>query len=55
MHQLRKHTSDLTKKIFMAKELDQAIRVRSKLRNKLLDLKTEESTLAYAKQRNYCV
>ena len=39
----------------MDKELNQAIMVRSKLRNKFLKLKTEENRLAYAKQRNYCV
>ena len=42
-------------KNFMDKELNQAIMVRSKLRNKFLKLKTEENRLAYAKQRNYCV
>ena len=36
-------------------ELNQAIMVRSKLRNKFLKLKTEKNRLAYAKQRNYCV
>ena len=40
---------------FMDKELNQAIMVRSKLRNKFLKLKTEENRLAYAKQRNYFV
>ena len=39
----------------MDKELNQAIMVRPKLRNKFLKLKTEENGLAYAKQRNYCV
>ena len=39
----------------MDKVLNQAIMVRSKLRNKYLKLKTEENRLAYAKQRNYCV
>ena len=39
----------------MDKELNEAIMIRSKLRNKLLKLKTEENRLAYAKQRNYCV
>ena len=39
----------------MGKELNQAIMVRSKLRNKFLKLKTEENRLAYAKQRKYCV
>ena len=39
----------------MDKELNQAIMVRSKLRNKFLKLKTEEKSLAYAKQQNYRV
>ena len=43
------------RKNFMDKELNEAIMIRSKLRNKLLKLKTEENRLAYAKQRNYCV
>ena len=42
-------------KNFMDKELNQAIMVRSRLRNKFLKLKTEENRLAYAKKRNYCV
>ena len=42
-------------KNFMDKELNQAIMVRSKLRNKFLKLKTEENRLAYAQQCNYCV
>ena len=42
-------------KNFIDKELDQAIIVRSKLRNTFLKLKTEENRLAYAKHRNYCV
>ena len=39
----------------MGKELNQAIMVRSKPRNKSLKLKVEENRLAYAEQRNYCV
>ena len=39
----------------MGKELNQAIIVRSKPRNKSLKLKVEENRLAYAEQRNYCV
>ena len=39
----------------MDKELNQAIMVRSKLRNEFLKLKTEENRLAYAKQCNYFV
>ena len=42
-------------KTFMYKERNQAIMVRSKLRNKFLKLKTEENGLAYAKQHNCCV
>ena len=42
-------------KNFMDKELNQAVIVRSKLRNKFLKLKNEENRLAFAKQRNYCV
>ena len=42
-------------KNFMDKELNQAIMVRYKLRNKFLKLKTVENRLAYAKQLNYCV
>ena len=40
---------------FMDKELNQAVIVRSKLRNKFLKLKNEENRLAFAKRRNYCV
>ena len=40
-------------KNFMDKQLNQAMMVRSKLRNKFLKLKTEENRLAYVKQRNY--
>ena len=40
-------------KSFMDKELNQAIMVRSELRNRFLKLK--KLRLAYAKQRNYCV
>ena len=39
----------------MGKELNQAIMVRSKPRNKSLKLKVEENRLAYAAQCNYCV
>ena len=39
----------------MDKEINQAIMIRSKLRNKFLKLKTEENRLAYAKERNCCV
>ena len=40
-------------KNFMDKQLNQAMMVRSKLRNKFLKLKTEENRLTYVKQRNY--
>ena len=36
----------------MDRELNRAIMVRPKLRNKFLKLKTEGNRLAYAKQRN---
>ena len=39
----------------MTKALCKAIRVRSRLRNKSLKLKSIESREAYKKQRNYCV
>ena len=40
---------------FMNNDIYKAIMVRSRLRNKYLNLKTEESKNAYRKQRNYCV
>ena len=40
---------------FMNNNIYKAIMVRSKLRNKHFKLKTEESYIAYKKQRNYCV
>ena len=40
---------------FMDKELNQAIMVRSKLRNKYLKSKSEIDKQRYNKQRNYCV
>ena len=40
---------------FMDKELNQAIMVRSKLRNKYLKSKSETDKQRYNKQRNYCV
>ena len=39
----------------MDKELNQAIMVRSKLRNKYLKSKSEIGKQRYNKQRNYCV
>ena len=52
---VKKRDIRANQKNFMNKEINQTIIVRSKLRNKLLKLKTEESSLAYAKQCNYCV
>ena len=52
---VKKRYIGANQKNFMDKELNEAIMIRSKLRNKLLKLKTEENRLAYAKQRNYCV
>ena len=40
---------------FMNKELCKAIMVRSRLHNKFLKSKTEDSKMAYNKQRNWCV
>ena len=40
---------------FMNNDIYKVIMVRSRLRNKCLKLKTEESRDAYRKQRNYCV
>ena len=40
---------------FMDKELNQAIMVRSKLRNKYVKSKSETDKQRYNKQRNYCV
>ena len=40
---------------FMDKELNQAIMVRSKLRNKYLKSKSETDKQRYNKQRNHCV
>ena len=40
---------------FMDKELNQAIMVRSKLRNKYLKSKSETDKQSYNKQRNHCV
>ena len=40
---------------FMNNDLSKAIMVRSRLRNKFLKLKTNESREAYQTQRNYCV
>ena len=39
----------------MDKELNQAIMVRSKLRNKYLKSKSEKGKQRYSKQRHYCV
>ena len=40
---------------FVNKELRKAIMVRSRLLNKFLKSKTEDSKMAYNKQRNWCV
>ena len=40
---------------FMNNDLSKAIMVRSRLRNKFLNLRTKESSDAYKKQINYCV
>lgn len=40
---------------FMDKELDQAIMVRSKLRNEFLKLKTDENRLTYVREPNHWV
>ena len=40
---------------FMNKPLSKAIMVRTRLRNKFLKSKTNESREAYKEQRNYCV
>ena len=39
----------------MTKEIYKAIMIRSRLRNKFLKLKTDESRKDYKAQRNYCV
>ena len=52
---VKKSYISANQKNFMDKELNQAIMLRSKLRNKFLKLETEENRLAYAKQRNYCI
>ena len=59
MNTLNKHAppkNDLSGQIIplMTKELYKAIMVRSRLRNKSLQLKTPESRDAYKRQRNYC-
>ena len=58
---LNKHAPSKTRYVrannspFMNNNIYKAIMVRSRLRNKYLKLKTEESKIAYRKQRNYCV
>ena len=39
---------------FMNKELQKAIMLRSKLRNRLNKLKTEQANMEYKRQRNLC-
>ena len=41
--------------VFMNNDLSKEIMVRSRLGNKLLKLKEQESRDAYKKQRNYCL
>ena len=41
-------------RVFLNKEIHQAIMLRSRLRNKFLKEKTAFSRKAYNKQRNYC-
>ena len=52
---IKKRYIRANQKHFKDKKLNQAIMVRSKLRNRFLKLETEENRFAYAKQRNYCV
>ena len=52
---VKKRYIGCNQKNVMDKELNQAIMVRFKIRNKFLKLKTEENRLAYAEQHNYCV
>ena len=52
---VKKRYITANQKNLIDEELNQEIKVRSKLRNKFLKLKTEENRLAYAKQHNYCV
>ena len=52
---LKKRYVRANKQNFMDKELNQAIMVRSKLRNKYLKSKSEVDKQRYNKQRNYCV
>ena len=52
---VEKRCNRANQKSFLDKALNQAIVVRSNLRNKFLKLKTEKNRLAYAKQRNYFV
>ena len=52
---VKKNHIKANRKTFMDKELNQAIMVRTKIRNKFLKLKTEENRLTHAKQLIYCV
>lgn len=51
MHQLIKDKLESIKKV-LNKELNQTVMVRTKLRNKFLELKTKENRLAYVRQRS---
>ena len=54
MDSLKKYAK-VNQRNFMDKELDQAIMVRSKLRNEFLKLKTEENRLTYVRGPNHWV
>ena len=45
---MKRYIRAINQKNFLDKELNQAIMVRSKVRNKFLKLDTEENRLAYA-------
>ena len=52
---LKKRYVRANEQSFIDKELNQAIMVRSKLRNKYLKSKSEIDKQRYNKKRNYCV
>ena len=52
---LKKRCVGANQQSFMDTELNQAILVRSKLRNKYLKSKSETNKQGYNKQRNHCV
>ena len=49
-----KHDLKTNQAPFMTKELQEAIMLRSKLRNRLNKLKTEQANMEYKRQRNLC-